>query len=104
MSKTIEVTQDDINQSAKLKAECLKSGKFDDIFGKAAEFCPISLAIKRIVPFARVITGVTDIIIREYGKPLRRFEPPPEAKLFIKEFDDGVKVKPFTFKLGLTEQ
>lgn len=72
--------------------------------GKRGEACncPVALAIKRLAPSKTVNVGILhaffDPELNE-GKEL-----PTEAKEFIKAFDAGEPVSPFTFFLDYSEQ
>ncbi len=84
MKKLIKVTKDDISK-----------GK-----PRANNRCPIARAIKRILPNWEFIE-----IGREYMTygilPRQRVELNQRAKCFIDQFDDGKKVKSFSFYLDI---
>lgn len=76
---TITVSQDDIEQGQPLKGLS----------------CPIALAIKRATGLEYVGVGV-----RQYWyKDLAGGVLPPEVTEFVKAFDSGKPVEPFTFEL-----
>ena len=68
------------------------------------QLCPIALAVKRKINGEVIVFGngisifITDII-RSY----RYYKLPLKAKNFIQRFDDGKKVKPFTFEARKTK-
>lgn len=79
----IDVTQDDINNGLRCDADR----------------CPIAIAVHRHEPLKdALICGVfgKDEIS---GRPLLIRHLPPEAKLFVVTFDQGLPVTPFKFKL-----
>ena len=84
----IEVTQHDID------------------YGVRGEYslCPIARAVKRkingeVIVFGDDISFFTTDIIRRYSY----YKLPQKAKDFIKRFDEGKKVKPFTFEARKTK-
>ena len=85
----IEVTQHDID------------------YGVRGEYslCPIARAVKRKINGEVIVFGddisifTTVIIIRRYSY----YKLPQKAKDFIKRFDEGKKVKPFTFEARKTK-
>ena len=80
MSKTIKVTQEDIDKAT--PASCC--------------YCPIARALRRAFPRRRVAVGPIFITV---GR--ERAYPPVKACEFITAFDSGRTVKPFSFKLDL---
>lgn len=88
MEKTISVEQRHIN-----------AGHRDSCY-----FCPISLAIKEIIgdPDEIIFVGETDYhrgYCGDKSNPIRKL--PKEARAFIRAFDAGRSVKPFSFVLDL---
>ena len=85
----IEVTQHDI--------DCGVRGEYS--------LCPIARAVKRKINGEVIVFGddisifTTMIIIRRYSY----YKLPQKAKDFIKRFDEGKKVKPFTFEARKTK-
>lgn len=78
----IEVTQKDINDAR--KPNCWN--------------CPIDFAAERVFECKAETSNKTILLLDEldvYG----RFGLPDEAKQFVKAFDAGEKVKPFTFEV-----
>lgn len=76
-----------------VKRKHIKAGKKGDPY-----YCPIALAIKELKPnYQHIHVGGCDISYihkdTEYWLDL-----PEEASDFIDNFDEGDKVKPFTFK------
>ena len=92
----IEVTQQDI--------------KYNTARKESLYFCPIALAVKRKMNTIYDTTN-TDCIVRVYGDCIEIFvkysyhvyKLTAEAKEFIKCFDEGKKVKPFTFEARKTK-
>lgn len=85
---TVSVTQDDIQ------------------FGKKGncDWCPVAHAVRRVVSekYIKISVGKrwlvlwpNDVIIS------REVELPEVAKTFIKEFDRGLPVSPFTFEIDI---
>lgn len=84
----IEITQHDIDYG--VQGEC--------------QLCPIARAVKRKINgevrvFGDDISIFTTDIIRRY----RYYKLPQKAKDFMQRFDDGKKVRPFTFEARKTE-
>ena len=84
----IEITQHDID------------------YGVRGEYslCPIARAVKRKINGEVIVSGdhisiFTTDIIRKYSY----YKLPQKAKDFMQRFDDGKKVKPFTFEARKTE-
>ena len=84
----IEITQHDID------------------YGVRGEYslCPIARAVKRKIYGKVTVSGdhisiFTTDIIRRYSY----YKLPQKAKDFIKRFDEGKKVKPFTFEARKTK-
>ena len=64
--------------------------------------CPIVLAAKRMFPYGVCSTGNNDLSISVRGVggyPIFFGFLPPKARTFIKNFDKGKPVKPFSFKV-----
>ena len=62
--------------------------------------CPIVMAAKRMFPYGTCCTGSNDLSIGVRGVggyPIFFGFFPPEARKFIKDFDKGKSVKPFSF-------
>lgn len=77
---TIAVTQEDISIGQK----------------KSCQFCPIALALKRVFPLSLFIRVDGDAItIGNIEIPI-----PDSCHDFIKAFDIGMEVHPFTFELA----
>ena len=84
----IEITQHDIDNGVK--------GEY--------QLCPIARAVKRkingeVIVLEDDISIFTTDIIRRYSY----YKLPQKAKDFMQRFDDGKKVKPFTFEARKTE-
>ena len=80
----IHVTQRDIDRGA----------------GSYADACPITLAVRRrlVLPWGGVITGVDQVTMVRTTEWVRA-PLPQEARDFVKEFDEGSPVQPFTFAI-----
>jgi hypothetical protein len=78
----IEVTQDDID-----------SGK-----PRLAGSCPIALALIRAIPDIQPEVMFTKFWSEKYEKC---FDLTDEAYFFILAYDDGAKVKPFSFEIDI---
>jgi hypothetical protein len=80
MKKTINVTQDDID-----------NGNVGD-----ACACPVALALRRAFK-----TGGYDFYVEDKCMFVNNYAyfNPPEVKNFIVNFDHGIKVEPFSFEL-----
>ena len=88
----IEVTQEDIVSSTRCK--------------ESIYYCPIALAVKRKMNInfnCGVKVYEDEISIISIGQPYSYYKLPKKAKEFIKCFDKGLKVKPFTFEARKTE-
>ena len=66
-----------------------------------ADACPITLAVQRVsgLPLGGAITG-TDQVTMIRGSEWVQAPLPQEARDFLKEFDSGSSVRPFTFSLA----
>jgi hypothetical protein len=63
--------------------------------------CPVALAAKRIFPYGNCCTGegLKISVTGVNGCPIFFGLLPPKAKKFIKDFEEGKPVKPFSFKV-----
>ena len=85
--------------------------RHDIDYGVRGEYllCPIARAVKRkingeVMVYRDDISIFTTDIIRRYRYyKLQNYKLPQKAKHFIKRFDDGKKVKPFTFEARKTK-
>lgn len=80
--------------------------EFDILHGEAGKCfsCPISLAIERVFPEckgASVTAGNALIFMKDFHD--KRFVLPAEATQFIRAFDHGHPVAPFSFILTPAE-
>ena len=93
MSKvTINVTQRDIEQGAKMVAE----KEFDLPKFSRSACCPIALAAKRKLGEVRV--SAQYLFINGEIVPTNL---PEEAQYFVREFDAGGEVEPFEFRIEI---
>lgn len=85
MKTTINVTQEEIYGG--VRGDC--------------ERCPIALAIQRCVPNVRTVSVCdSEIEIGLWGIPSMSVnDPPSEAVDFIRKFDNGLDVSPFSFEI-----
>lgn len=81
-------------------AECIANGK-----PYRSQCCPIALAVKNIFPDARMSVGPGTIYVSFPGLLImdvyfndRRFDVPLIARKFMREFDQGNPVEPFSFE------
>ena len=80
----IEVTREHISQGQ--RQECA--------------LCPVALAIKAVIPCTYCAVGVGSVqMIRR--KQWYDLDLPAKVQKFIKEFDLGLPVRPFSFELEL---
>ena len=65
--------------------------------------CPVALAAKETVgPEVQLIFGPDYFVVA--GHPRARYDLPLEVQDFIRAFDDGLPVQPFTFELNYEAQ
>lgn len=88
MKLTVSVTQDDIQ------------------FGKKGncDWCPIAHAVRRVVPekYIKISVGSRWLILWSTRVIIcKEVELPQVAKTFIKDFDRGFSVSPFTFEIDI---
>lgn len=76
----INVTQEDINKG--IKSDCSK--------------CPIALAANRVIPNGALAVGGASITYWNEKEAISILLPEIALK-FIRDFDSGRKVKPFSF-------
>ena len=72
--------------------QMIKDGKPDNVC-----FCPVALAIKAKLPKLSFRIEASVVVIESVGY----FELPQRTIRFIKKFDEGKPVRPFTFCLDL---
>lgn len=91
MLKTIEVTQDDINNG----------------IPNSEHSCPVAIALKRVFPDRRVSVNEDSLMLYEEINEVcvRRIikGTPSEVQAFILDFDDDVAVEPFSFEVDIPE-
>ena len=65
---------------------------------KASRTCPIAKSLKEATGLKNICVGLTDFVHsgNDDGVAL-----PPIAKKFIRAFDSGKKVKPFSFRIDV---
>jgi hypothetical protein len=88
MRVTIRVTAEDIRQ-----------GKRNNCYG-----CPITLAVARALPkfYAKVYKKDLHLIPRQaQARPWQIFALPEQATRFVRDFDAGQVVEPFSFVIEL---
>ena len=61
--------------------------------------CPVALAIKRVMPKATSVAVSCSRVTYKVGDQRVWKDLPKEAYVFIENFDEGFKVKPFSFSL-----
>ena len=85
--KTIHVTE-----------ECIKNGRRYD-----SRYCPIALAIHNALPEEREVAvgPITARLGKLEDRPFLRTQLPNIARKFVRDFDIGSRVKPFSFRLNL---
>ena len=90
----------------------IKVTQHDIDYGVRGEYslCPIARAVKHKINGEVMVYGddmsifTTDIIRRyRYYKLPQNYKLPQKAKDFMQRFDDGKKVKPFTFEARKTK-
>ena len=68
------------------------------------DYCPIANSIKGTIPAIDVRVTASDVIIFQYNRKANEtIKLPQNAIDFIKSFNKGEPVKPFTFELDLPE-
>lgn len=72
----------------------IKNGK-----RKSASSCPIALAVKRATKQKLVVVDEEYIGFGKSSRSYTEYKIPDKASVFIATFDDGDKVKPFSFAL-----
>lgn len=84
MQFQVDVTQEDIDKGIKHDAAC----------------CPIALAFRRLYPFC--MAGVYNLFFCDQdGIAIMKAPLEPEAVEFIKDFDCGKPIQPFSFTFNL---
>ncbi len=81
--KTITVTKVDIKDGIRFSSQS----------------CPVAKALNRDCPSKRAYWSVGPVTLSFYP---RKFTTPLEVQSFIKAFDAGKRVKPFSFSLPIT--
>ncbi len=84
MKHRIVVTQEDIDKGEKL--ECSS--------------CPIALAMKRVIKCKSVFVASATATVCWSGFNTETSKLPTRAGLFVRNFDGGMKVKPFVFSVN----
>lgn len=84
----------------------IKVTKNDIKFGypNSATTCPIARAVQRLLPDGNVFVYPTEIEFCQLTESKHdhiRTKLPEEAVQFIRDFDTGNKVRPFTFELEI---
>jgi GH35 family endo-1,4-beta-xylanase len=77
-------------RTVRVTRECIRKGKPD-----SENMCPIARAIRPLVNKKAVKVYGMDAYIGDYS-----YELPDEAAQFVDDFDSGLAVKPFSFKIG----
>lgn len=88
MKLSVSVTQDDILLGK--KSNC--------------DFCPVAYAVRRVVPdkYIKISVGRRWLVLWPNDTVIcTEVELPEVVKTFIKEFDRGLPVSPFTFEMDL---
>ena len=80
--KTITVTKADIKEGIRFSSQS----------------CPVAKALNRACPSKRDYWSVGPVTMSFYP---RKFKTPSDVQRFIKAFDAGKRVKPFSFTLPL---
>ena len=73
--------------------ECIDKGKAGD-----SRFCPVALSLQAAGLDSPAV-GPLRIWWKRHDKRVMYQDPPDSVKWFVRRFDDGETVRPFTFEL-----
>lgn len=71
----------------------------DNGTAKSCEFCPVAEAVREDSGVDCVVSSIGLTLFPAGGKPWVSLFLPSEAKRFIRSFDRGLPVEPFSFEL-----